>query len=440
MRRALVVVLIGSLAVAAGLVPAPVPVVIDLPNTSTTVGPAVASNFSNCAWAVADDTRETLVSIVTLSDVDVQLTFPVAGDIRETYPESLPGPGASAIPLSNILSLGVSPAVVEFTDAPAAAGVIAMGEGLLAGDLCPSSASKVWVLPGGTTVQDRPLDLQLFNPFPEDALVTVEVISEEGFEPAPDFERLAVPGRSWRTVALGDVFPFRQRLSVTVQTEEGRIIPALVQTSGADQAVWTDVGRSEVWEFPLVAVGSLQPFLAIANDGPLEVTYSLDVFTADGPVEEGAIEGLVPAVGHDRISLAGLADGIFAVRLRADGPVSAVVVGEDIGQVAATSGAPLAARQWMLPGAGANSAAQSSLWFLNTGADSITVTYQLLDPSGTVDDPGKITVPAGTVTQVLLDQVGISGVIAESTGFFSAAWSAEAEGATAFSSGVPIGE
>jgi len=439
MRRALVVVLIGTLAMAAWLAPAPEPVAVDLPVTTTTAGPAVASSFSNCAWAIADDTRETLVSIVTLIDVDVQLTFPVAGEIRETYPESLPGPGASAIPLSSILSLGVSPSVVEFTDAPATAGVVALGEGLLAADLCPSSASKVWVLPGGSTVQDRPLDLQLFNPFPDDALVTVEVISEEGFEPAPELERVSVPGRSWRTLALGDVLPFRQRLSVTVQTEQGRIIPAMVQTSGTDQAIWTDVGRSEVWEFPLVAVGELEPFLAIANGGPLEVTYTLDVFTIDGPVE-GALEGLVPAAGHDRISLGGLAEGEYAVRLRADGPVSAVVVAEGEGQVAATSGAPLAARQWMLPGAGATSATRSSLWFLNSGPDPLTVTFQLLDAGGTVENPAKITVPAGTVRSVALDQVGVSGVIAESTGPFSAAWSAETDGATAYSSGVPIGE
>ena len=94
----------------------------------------------------------------------------------------------------------------------------------------------------------------------------------------------------------------------------------------------------------------------------------------------------------------------------------------------------------MLPGAGANSAARSSLWFLNTGAESTTVTYQLLDASGTVENPGKIIVSAGTVRRVLLDQVGVSGVIAESTGLFSAAWSAEIDGAAAFSSGVPIGE
>jgi hypothetical protein len=439
MRRSLVAVLIGALAVAAWLAPPPEPTGVDLPVTTTTDGPAVASNFSNCAWAIADDTRDTLISIVTLRNADVQLTFPVGGEIRETYPESLPGPGASAIPLSAILSLGVSPAVVEFTDAPAAAGVMAAGEGLLAGDLCPSSASKVWVLPGGTTVQDRPLDLQLFNPFPEDALVTVEATSEVGFEPAPELERVSVPGRSWRTLALGEVLPFRERLSLTVQTEQGRIIPAMVQTNGTDQAVWTDVGRSEVWEFPLVVVGALQPFLAIANDGPLEVTYSLDVFTVDGPAE-GVAEGLLPPDGNDRISLAGLAEGTYGVRVRADGPVSAVVIGEGEGQVAATSGAPLAARRWMLPGAGATSAARSSLWFLNTGAEPITVTYQFLDAGGAAEGPGKITLPAGTVRTVLLDQVGISGVIAESTGPFSAAWSAETDLAAAYSSGVPIGE
>lgn len=439
MRRVLVALLIGALAVAAWFAPEPEPSVVDIPVTTVTAGPVFATNLATCPWALADDTRETLISIVTLRDVDVQLTFPVAGEIRETYPESLPGPGAGAVPLSAVLSLGVSPVLVEFTDAPAAAGVVVAGEGMLAGDLCPSSASKVWVLPGGSTLQDSPLDLQLFNPFPEDALVTVEAISEEGFEPSPDLERISVPGRSWRTLALGELLPFRQRLSVTVQTEQGRIIPAMVQTNGVDQAIWTDVGRSEVWEFPLVSVGELLPSVAIANDGPLEVTYSLDVFTAEGPVE-GVAEGLIPAGGQDRVSVSGLAEGAYGVRVRADGPVSAVVIGEAEGRVAATSGAPLTAARWMLPGAGATSAARTSLWFLNTGAEPITVTYQLLDAGGTVEIPGKITLPAGTVRSVVLDQVGISGVIAESTGSFSAAWSAETDVATVYSSGVPVGE
>ena len=62
MRRTLVAALIAVLAVAAWLAPAPEPAVVDLPVTNTTAGPVVASNFSNCAWAIADDTRETLIA------------------------------------------------------------------------------------------------------------------------------------------------------------------------------------------------------------------------------------------------------------------------------------------------------------------------------------------------------------------------------------------
>lgn len=438
-KRILVTGLIAALVAAAWLAPVPEPPPVDAPTVTTVEGPVTASTFSNCAWAVADDARETLFSIVTLHDVDAQLTFPVAGEIRETFPESLPGPGASALPLANILALGVAPAVVEFTDGPAAAGVVVVGEGMLAADLCPSSASKVWVLPGGSTVREQQLTLQLFNPFPEDARVTVEVVSEEGFEPAAELEGISVSGRAWKTVELGEVLPFRQMLSVTVQTEQGRIIPAMIQSNGDDQAVWTDVGRSEVWEFPLVTAGQLNPHLAVANDGALEVTYTLDAFTADGLVE-GVGEGVIAANGHVRIALAGLAEGTFGIRLRADGPVSAVVVGEGENQIAATTGAPLTASQWMLPGAGADSAATYSLWFLNSGVEQITVTYQLLDAGGIVESPGKLAVPPGTVQRLALDTVGIASVVAESTGPFSVAWSAEAGGAIAYSSGVPVGE
>ena len=106
MRRVLVALLIGALAVAAWFAPVPERPVVDFPVTTVTAGPVFATNIATCPWAVADDTRETLISIVTLRDVDLQLTFPVAGEIRETYPESFPGPGAGAVPLSAILSLG----------------------------------------------------------------------------------------------------------------------------------------------------------------------------------------------------------------------------------------------------------------------------------------------------------------------------------------------
>ncbi len=438
-RRILVIALISATVVAASLAPAPQPPQPTVPVATTAPGPVTAQALSTCAWVLADDAHETFVSIVTSLEVDVALTFPVAGEIRETYPESLTGPAASAIPVSRVLSLGVTPTVVEFSDGPAAAGVVVMGEGSLAADVCPPSSSKVWVLPGGSTVSERGLDLQLFNPFPEDALVTVEPVSEEGFEPVAELERIAVPGRAWRTIPLHELLPFRQSLSVTLRTEQGLVIPAMIQTVGSDQAIWTDVGRSEVWEFPVVSIGDVVPSLALANDGALDVAYVLDFFTDQGPLE-ATLEGTVPAKSQVRVPLTGTADGPFAVRLRAEGPLAAVAVGEAESRVAATTGAPLTSTRWLLPGAGADSAAGHAVWLLNTGVEQITATYQLLDANGLVEQARKLAVPGGTVKRLELDQVGISGVIVEAGGAFSVAWSAEAGTALAFSSGVPIGD
>ncbi len=179
--------------------------------------------------------------------------------------------------------------------------------------------------------------------------------------------------------------------------------------------------------------------MALANEGALEVSWVIDVFTADGP-EEAVVEGSVPPDGQVQVPLLGLSDSAFAVRVRADGPLAAVVVGEDEGRVAATTGAPLTASRWLLPGAGSDSSARHSLWLLNSGSDQITVTYQMLDASGLVDQPGKIALPSGAVRRLVLDTVGLSGVIAEANGPFSIAWSAESEGSVAFSSGVPVGQ
>lgn len=438
-RRALVALLIGATAAAAWLAPAPEPPATSVPVTTTVPGPVTARGLSTCAWALADDTHETLFSIVTLVRVDVVLSFPVGGEIRETYPQSLPGPSASAVQLSNLLSLGVNPAVVEFSAAPAAAGVVVVGEGSLAADVCPPSSSKVWVLPGGSTLAGRLLELQLFNPYPEDALVTVGLVSEAGFEPVAELERESVPGRAWRTIPLHEVLPFRESLSAILEAEEGLVIPAMIETVGTDQAAWTDVGRSEVWEFPLLSVGGLAPSLALANDGAFDVAYVLEFFGDRGPLEE-TLEGTVPAGGQVRVPLTGSAGDPVAVRLRADGPLAAVAVGEAEDRIAATTGAPLTSTRWLLPGVGADSTASYSLWLLNTGVDQITVTYQLLDSDGPVEPAGKLALRAGTVEQLILDQVGFSGVIAEANGPFSLAWSAESPDAVAFSSGIPIGD
>src|SRR5680860_314955 len=237
MKRVLSLLLAAALGVLAWALPAP-----EVEKSPVTTAPSVSvateASHSTCPWAFSDDAVDTFFVAQSDDDADLRFTFPVGGEIRKTVEESQIGHAADALSLASVLNQGVSPAVIEFSSSPSAAGVVETGEGVLAADVCPSASSKIWHLPGGSTLEGQTLRLVLFNPFSDDARASVAVTSEAGFEPIPELESVTVTGRSWKVIDLGELLPLRESISVAVEMKQGVVTPAMVLTEGNDEAIW----------------------------------------------------------------------------------------------------------------------------------------------------------------------------------------------------------
>ncbi len=463
MKRLFVLVLVAAAVFVAFTLPEPAS-----PNGPDFAGPEVresaASNAASvwyCTWAASGALRDTTVMIAANAPVTASLTLPqqIVGEEPDTDEVQLNNPGAVAVSLGEIVRRGDTPLFVEFDNGPAAVAAVVESDTLLTGDGCLARFPKVWELPGGSTRQGRTTTLRLFNPFPELAKVTVSGSSESGETGLVDLQSLDVPGRTWYDVHFNELLPLLSDLSFTVTTSEGFVIPSLVVAGSGDEASWPGIAAGTYWEFPVATSSSTYaPSLVLSNTGDASVSVAIDVFTADGVTSDAREVTVDPSIPK-RVALSDLADGAMGVRVRASGPVAAVVLSEESravagatdegaqaaedpeagDRIAGTIGVTKPATTWLLPGLGGVAGADSTLWLMNTGSEAATVVLQPLGLGGL--PTSKQSVQPGTTMGVPLGyDAAVSGYYIQSTAPISVAWSAEAEKGLMFVTGTVVDE
>ncbi len=435
MKRVLVLLTLGGMFVAAWLLPRPE--VEEAPIVTTTLPsdePAIRA-FALCPWASSEGSLDGLLAMVAPGDATATVTFPSAGEIRDTRQTALEGLSGVALGFNELAFEGQVPSVVEFTS-NASAGVLSYSDSVLVGAGCAATIPKIWLLPGGSTRAGDTLDLQLFNPFPEDARVTVTMTNPTDFEPEPSLEGITVNALSWRTIDIAAKLPLRESLSATVEVEKGVVIPAFIQNGPSDRALWTGVDRADTWEFPLVSVPGLSADLVLSNPNSLDVPFVVDRFgTSTSEME--VLSGVVEAGKHTRIPLDEIVTEMSGLQVRSEGLLGAVVVGQSEQARAVTAGASSLAASWLVPGLGAITDAASQLWILNTSAAQVTVTYSTLNENGT-DFSGKVAVTAGSMRRITLPEGQSSGVFVQATAPISVGASMRRGHAVAYLAPVPL--
>ena len=439
-----------------------------------------------CPWVAAGALRDSAFNVASVIDVDATITLPSANPTEEPAVSEvrLRGPGARSLDAGDIVRRGTSPGVVEFDDGPAVVTTAMWSDEILTGDRCVVSVPKEWNLVGGITAEGFTLELQLFNPFAESAKVTVQAITEFGRSPLAGFESVDVPGRSWLTEDLSRVIPFLDMATFTVVSESGIVIPSLVLNNENDEASWPGTGQSTVWDFPVTSLPGLEPTLVISNTGSVGATVAIDIFTEDGPIPD-ADGRIVAPLEPLRIHLSDLAEPPFAIRVRSNAPIGAVVQAAPEGTFPRTDVIPpeeepvvdestdegttddettetaeggvvkepvvydgLAAmpgntdplERWLVPGLGVVPGAQTSIWVLNASTEDATVTVSPLGVSAVRSE--KILIPAGRFVEIpvpALSESGNSGMLVDSSMPVSVAVSIAGPQGVAFIGGVGVG-
>lgn len=417
----------------------PTPTSSPTPTSTPTVAEEAvqdARTVAQCPWARTDASITSSLALAALGPFEATVTIAAGGEVLAE--EAGGGLAFGILPLSEIAGVGVSSAVVEFSDRPSGAVVVGAGPAALVTAGCRSGASKVWLLAGGSTLQGESLELRLFNPFPQAARVEIRATSENDVEPEPALEAVTVNPRTTRSVNLSELLGLREVLAISITDEDGLVTPVLTQTTEGDAGVgdtaaWVGVGASSEWYFPFAKGPRTPGFLVLMNDGAVPIVYDIDAYTPEGS-ELGAFEGTLEPRTVVRIPVAQIhREGQFGLGISADGPMGAFLIGEGETQRAATPGATRPAENWLVPGPG-QPGTRSTVWFLNSGTAPATVTYQIAQADGRLGPAEKLAVPIGTV--VPLQVTG--GIVVRSTSPISVGWVGSTPNATAFTMGLPF--
>ncbi len=429
------------------------------PEIRESVAPAAASVWY-CPWVASGALRDSTAMLATKVPVTAELTLPqqIADEAPDVGEVRLDDAGALVVAIGEIVRRGDTPLFVEFDDGPAAAAAVITSAELVTGDTCVARIPKVWELPGGTTREGRNMTLRLFNPFPELAKVSVSGASESGETGLVDLQNLDVEGRTWQDVSLNALVPLLDDLALTVTSSEGFVIPSLAVGGATDEASWPGTAPATMWEFPIATPRpDFAPSLMLSNSGSEPVTATIDVYTSTGATI-GAREVEVDPSIPRRVDLSDLVVDSLGIRVRSSAPLAGVVIAEEStaileptdeegeieegeaqgDRIAGTIGVSSPAVEWLVPGLQGVAGGESTVWLLNTGADTATVTLQ---PLGLRDLPAsKQSVMPGSLLGVPLGHdVAVGGYRVESSSPISVAWSVEAESGIMFVTGTVVG-
>ncbi|NNC93802.1 MAG: hypothetical protein HKN80_15065 [Acidimicrobiia bacterium] len=427
MKRLAIALLAGLTAVAAWTMPAPEAVgglVDELPLPVT----AARAGVWFCP-GVDGDVDPIVMAAVPATGL-VGFSLPVDGETLDSFQNRVAA-GVGDWDVGDGLFFHPGPVIVETSTSPSAAGVVYRGPEQLAADGC-YVAAKEWFLNGASIGPSETLTLRLFNPLLEQGRVSLEVVSEFGFEPLLDFESVSIGPRSWEDVPLNLLLGNREQVSVRVAVTEGVVIPGL-HAAGADGlAVWPGESPSPTWEFPLAQVGGTPGTLSIWNPGSEDAEITIELVGRRGPL--GLFDLTVRSGREEQFEISGITSLETGAVLRSsEAVVAAVRSGGFAGGAAASVGAPRPVNRWLVPGHAIVPDVNSFLFVLNSADDPVDVT------AGPIGGDAGATVTVGGHSIARLNVSGRGADIIAS-GPISVAWLVAISTDTGLGLGVPIAE
>lgn len=105
---------------------------------------------------------------------------------------------------------------------------------------CSPFTGSTWYFPAVATTRDAKAMLSLFNPFPSDAAVDIEIALDTGVRIPRDLSGIVVPSGTTRVVDIGEVVQRRDQFSATVRARSGTLVAELAQSfDGTNEDLFT---------------------------------------------------------------------------------------------------------------------------------------------------------------------------------------------------------
>jgi len=89
---------------------------------------------------------------------------------------------------------------------------------------CARRAARRWQFAAGSTARDAREVISVFNPFGDDAVISVVFATNEGFKRPPALRSVVVPARSRTSIAVGDSVSRQENVSADVTVQRGRVV------------------------------------------------------------------------------------------------------------------------------------------------------------------------------------------------------------------------
>ena len=423
MKRLAIAVVAALAGLAAWAMPAPelaAGVVVELPE------PSAGARATVWFCPGAEGEVDPILAAAVLSPGLVGFSLPGGGEILDSFQNRV-GVGVSEWDLGDGLLFYPGPAIIESSTSPSAVAVIYRGPQQVAADGC-YTAAKEWFLNGAAITASETLTLRLFNPLLEPARVSLEVVTEFGFEPLLDLETVTVGPRSWEDVSLSLLLGAREQVAVRVAIGEGVAIPSLHATGPSGLAVWPGESPSATWEFPLAQVAGTTGIISVWNPGSESTTVDIEVVGRQGPLGRFDLD-LGPG-REGRFDVSSVTTLEAGVVLRSSMAVVAAMRSDGPNAATASVGIPRPVEHWLVPGHNVVPDLASYVFVLNSGDDPVEV---VAGPVGA--GPG----PPFTVEGHSLARLELAGRGADITagGPISVAWLVTGTSDAGLALGVP---
>ena len=375
--------------------------------------------------------RHTMVSVLSSISGPGRLSTFSAGEESGALQFTTGSSGSVTISAADASAIGLAGGLIELPSEATASGVTITGGESLSAESCGDVPSGQSYVMGGSTASGRNFELQLLNPYAGDATVDLTVTTDAGLESDPRFDGVIIPALSSLALDFSQLIPGRATISVNIATTRGSVIAFARQTNGPESALWRAVEPAQDWWLPAPA-GSDVRELIIGSPTNTEVSYQVDLYGPDGFIASFET-GTISPRGEVRLSLTNLTTAPLGLRVITDAPVVAGLTIDAAVGLAVTTGSPVDATTWLLPGASSPIGGSASLLVLNTGLETVTVSVRSLREASVSRD---FEVPAEGVHVVELVQA--DGYRVESSGPVVALWTSRGASGAATSIGIPL--